>query len=84
MVNISYRINFLTGVKLEPCHNYISNGKDVSLEFLEERGLIALQGPESAKVLQHLTSVELSTMAFMTGATGSIAGVDDCRITRCG
>ena len=71
-------------VNIQLSHNYIRNGKDVSLEFLEERGLIALQGPESAKVLQHLTSVELSTMAFMTGATGSIAGVDDCRITRCG
>ena len=54
------------------------------MEFIEDRGLIALQGPESAKVLQPLTSVDLSQMAFMTGATSSIAGVGDCRITRCG
>ena len=51
---------------------------------METHGLIALQGPESAKVLQSLTSVDLSKMAFMTGATSSIAGVGDCRITRCG
>ena len=60
------------------------NGQDVSLEFMEDKGLIALQGPESAKVLQDLTSVDLSKMAFMTGATTSIAGVEGCRITRCG
>ena len=51
---------------------------------MEDRGLIALQGPESAKVLQHLTSVDLSKMAFMTGLTASIADVENCRITRCG
>ena len=51
---------------------------------MENRGLIALQGPESAKVLQALTSVDLSKMAFMTGETSVIAGFGDCRITRCG
>ena len=54
------------------------------MEFMENRGLIALQGPESSKVLQPLTSVDLSKMAFMTGETSAIAGVGDCRITRCG
>ena len=51
---------------------------------METHGLIALQGPESAKVLQPLTSVDLSKMAFMTGETTEIAGVGNCRITRCG
>lgn len=51
---------------------------------MENHGLIALQGPESAKVLQPLTSVDLSKMAFMTGETSDIAGVGNCRITRCG
>ena len=63
---------------------FYSNGKDVSLEFVENRGLIALQGPERANVLQQLTPVDLTNMAFTTSTLSSIAGVEDCRITRCG
>ena len=63
---------------------FYSNGKHVNLEFVRNRGLIALQGPESAKVLQQLTPVDLTKMAFMTSTTNSIAGIENCRITRCG
>ena len=61
-----------------------SQGLDVTLEFQEDRGLIAVQGPEVAKVLQDLTNVDMSKLKFMTTAVGSVAGVDNCRITRCG
>lgn len=62
-----------------------SQGLDVTLEFQEERGLIALQGPESAKALQELTpQFDLSKLTFMTSIVTSVDGVGDCRVTRCG
>ncbi len=61
-----------------------SQGLDVSLEFQEDRGLIAVQGPEISKVLQNLTDVDLNNLKFMTTAVGKVAGVENCRITRCG
>ena len=64
--------------------NVFSQGLDVTLEFQEDRGLIAVQGPEAAKVLQDLTNVDMTKLKFMTTAVGSVAGVDNCRITRCG
>ena len=63
---------------------HCSDGKDVSLEFIADRGLIALQGPESVKVLQSLTPTDLTKLAFMTSTVDSVAGVENCRITRCG
>lgn len=63
---------------------FLSQGFDVSLEFQEDRGLIAVQGPSTAGVLQSLTNVDLSRLRFMTTTIGHVAGVDDCRITRCG
>ncbi|XP_059088911.1 aminomethyltransferase, mitochondrial-like [Tigriopus californicus] len=60
-------------------------GLDVTLEYLENRGLIALQGPESARVLQSLCpQVTLSQIKFMTSCVTRVNGVDDVRITRCG
>ena len=59
-------------------------GKDVSLEFGDDRGLIALQGPEAAAVLQSVTSIDVSKLSFMTSALAKVGDVEGCRITRCG
>ena len=61
-----------------------TDGKDVSLEFVEDFALIALQGPEMASVLQSVTKLDMSSMPFMASAITSVAGVDNCRVTRCG
>ena len=64
---------------------FFSQGLDVTLEFQETLGLIALQGPDSAKALQELTpKVDLSKLTFMTSGLTSVAGIENCRVTRCG
>lgn len=58
----------------------------MTLEFLDSdaQSLLALQGPSSISVLQKLTSIDLSKMYFMDSATGTVCGVPNCRINRCG
>ncbi len=61
-------------------------GAETELEILEDRALIALQGPAAAAVLsRHASGVD--TMAFMSAATVDIAGVSggvSCFVTRSG
>lgn len=59
---------------------------DVTINFFEpkQRALLALQGPKAAQCLQKITNVDLSTLYFMNSTTGSVADVQNCRITRCG
>uniref|UniRef100_D3TLX4 Aminomethyltransferase n=1 Tax=Glossina morsitans morsitans TaxID=37546 RepID=D3TLX4_GLOMM len=63
-----------------------AEGKDVSIEFLspKDQSLIALQGPSSVKALANLTKANLQQLYFMTTIISEVAGVNDCRITRCG
>jgi len=58
-------------------------GKDVALELLGDRGLLALQGPTMMQCLQPLTSLPLDNLAFMHSALAEVAGIL-CRVTRCG
>lgn len=62
------------------------NGNDVNVEFWDttERALIAVQGPKAVSALQGLTDLPLKDLWFMTSRVASVAGVNDCRITRCG
>ena len=64
--------------------NFKANGKDIHLEFLEDHALVALQGPESASVLESVSTVDMSSLTFMKSVVANIAGIDHCRITRCG
>ncbi len=64
---------------------FISQSMDVTLEVLEDRSLLALQGPSAAEALSGLLpKVDLSKMGFMRSAQAELAGVTDCRVTRCG
>ncbi|XP_059051809.1 aminomethyltransferase, mitochondrial [Achroia grisella] len=60
-------------------------GKDVNISYwdVNQRGLIAVQGPKAILALQTLTDIPLSDLIFMTSRIGSVAGTE-CRITRCG
>lgn len=52
------------------------------IEYLEGRGLLALQGPAAVEVMTELAP-EVREMVFMTGSRATLAGVD-CYITRSG
>ncbi|XP_017492840.1 PREDICTED: aminomethyltransferase, mitochondrial [Rhagoletis zephyria] len=65
-----------------------AQGKDVNLEFLptSDQSLIAVQGPEAVSTLEKLLpkSYNLDKLYFMHTSLGEVAGVANCRITRCG
>lgn len=61
-----------------------AKGKDVAVEYLEQRALVALQGPQAAAALQPLVDYDLNTQPFMTTRLSTLCGVSQCRVTRCG
>lgn len=63
-----------------------SRGKNVDVKFFDplERSLLALQGPGAAAALQPLTKIDLNRFFFMSSLATDIAGIKDCRVTRCG
>lgn len=71
---------------LQAVDRFRGKGKMVDVKFFdpEERALLAFQGPAAMSVLQGLTKVNLSEMFFMTTTEADVAGVPECRITRCG
>ena len=65
--------------------NQNKNGKlDVHLERLYDRGLIALQGPKAAQVLQTMVKIDLSNLEFMNTIVADVGTVGKCIVTRCG
>uniref|UniRef100_A0A1I8AR34 Aminomethyltransferase n=1 Tax=Steinernema glaseri TaxID=37863 RepID=A0A1I8AR34_9BILA len=60
------------------------DGKDVNINTLDGKGLVAVQGPEMVQLIQPETDIDLSKLYFMQSAVGSIFGVPNCRVTRCG
>ncbi|XP_053694676.1 aminomethyltransferase, mitochondrial [Sabethes cyaneus] len=66
--------------------SFKAKGKDVSVTFLpsDEQSLLAIQGPSAISVLQKLCTTDLSRLFFMNTISDQIAGVEKCRITRCG
>lgn len=61
-----------------------SKGLDVDIEVLEERGLLAIQGPMMMSILQPHVDIPLDQLHFMTTSKATVCGVPNCRITRCG
>ena len=60
-------------------HNF-----DVKLEKIEDRGLLALQGPRMHELLQTGVNFDLKKFPFMNTTEATVFGIKDCRITRCG
>nr|CAG4647011.1 EOG090X057R [Megafenestra aurita] len=61
-----------------------TEGLDVNIEVLEERGLLAIQGPLMMSILQPHVDIPLNLLYFMTTSVATVCGVPNCRITRCG
>lgn len=59
------------------------SGKDVSMEVIEDRSLIAFQGPQAAAVLQRHTPYDLSTLEFFYVADAAVEGIE-CQVSRSG
>lgn len=58
---------------------------DVQMNYLENQQLLALQGKGAKTVLAALApAVNLSKMNFMTSTFATVAGIENCRVTRCG
>ncbi len=55
----------------------------VSIEPLEDRALLALQGPKAAGALQRHTKAKLAELRFMASAAIAVAGAD-CLVSRSG
>jgi aminomethyltransferase len=59
--------------------------KDVTIEYIEDRSLIALQGPKAAASLQNLVAGNLSNLSFMEAAFMAVPNIDEnVLVSRCG
>jgi aminomethyltransferase len=64
---------------------YNWQGKDIRIEYIEDRSLIALQGPKAAITLQSLVSGKLDSMNFMTAAWLKVPKIEETvLVSRCG
>lgn len=63
-----------------------TESKDLKLRFYnaKERSLVAFQGPKAVQSLQNLSDYNFSELYFMNSVETNVAGVEGCRITRCG
>jgi len=59
-------------------------GGDCQLEVLDDRSLVAIQGPGAADVLQKYCDLDLVHMDFMTSSYCKVENVAGCIVTRCG
>ncbi|MFK7806654.1 MAG: glycine cleavage system aminomethyltransferase GcvT [Saprospiraceae bacterium] len=69
---------------IEKDWNWISQQNDfdaIMYNISERTGLLAVQGPNAAKLLQPLTDIDLSAMKYYTFAKGEMAGIDDVLIS---
>ena len=71
---------------MEHFNEYLAgSGLDVGMEYLDDRQLLAVQGPGAAAAVAELApSLNLKAMNFMSGTTATVAGIPNCRVTRCG
>ncbi len=59
--------------------------KDVVIEYVDDRSLIALQGPKAASTLQNLVAGNLSNLNFMEAAFMAVPNIDEnVLVSRCG
>jgi len=64
---------------------FLKKFPDAKLENISDQiALLALQGPDAARILQRHTDVDLSKIKYYEFTTGKIAGVDKIYISRTG
>jgi aminomethyltransferase len=64
---------------------YLKKFPDAKLENISDQiALLALQGPDAARILQQHTDVDLSKIKYYEFTTGKVAGVDKVYISRTG
>jgi len=64
---------------------FLKKFPDAKLENISDQiALLALQGPDAARILQRHTSVDLSKIKYYEFTTGKVAGVDKVYISRTG
>ena len=69
---------------MEHFKKYMS-GFDVHMDYLETQQLLAVQGKGARNAVAALApSLDLSKMNFMTSTIATVAGIPNCRVTRCG
>lgn len=61
-----------------------ANNMEVELEKIEDRALLALQGPKMHYLLQNGVSFDMSKFPFMSTIEATVFGIENCRVTRCG
>lgn len=72
---------------IEKDWNWISQHNTFGVEMTnmsDDLSLLAVQGPNAIKVIQKLTSVDLSSMEYYTFKTGAVAGCEDIIISNTG
>src|SRR5436305_1883174 len=63
---------------------FVSNFDVTLADISDDIALLALQGPQAARILQRHTDVDLSKIKYYEFVTGKIAGVDKVYISRTG
>jgi aminomethyltransferase len=64
---------------------FLKKFPDAKLENISDQiALLALQGPDAARILQQHTTVDLSKIKYYEFTTGKVAGVDKVYISRTG
>ena len=90
---IIYKINdeeffvVVNASNIEKDWNWIASNNEMKAEMLNESdtiGLLAIQGPNAEKLLQKLTEVDLSSIAFYHFEQGEIAGIPNSIISATG
>jgi aminomethyltransferase len=57
---------------------------DVTLERIQDKALVALQGPQMNQILQSGVTFDVKKFPFMNTIESDVFGIKNCRITRCG
>ena len=63
---------------------FVGDFKATLEDISDKIALLALQGPDSARILQHHTDVDLSRIKYYEFTIGTVAGVDKVYISRTG
>jgi len=85
VVNAGCKDKDIAHMKSALSHFNSKNKSDVKMEYIQDRSLLALQGPYAASVLsRHIPSnFDISKLEFMYQANIKVDGID-CIVTRCG